>query len=334
MALRFIDGFDHYTSAETLQKWTNWSNTVGPTAGAGRFGGGAMSMQSRTLVKSFDSQGTWIVGLAVNHQISDPDGVQILIWNDGVTNQMDLCWDGLGHVRVRRNGTVVLATGTKVFNIGVWYYVELKIVFDDTVGAVQLKVDGVTDINLTNVDTKATSNPSANLLSLSGSNPVLYDDLYVLDGSGPSPYNDFLGDCRVETLLPNGDGNSSQLLGSDGNSVNNYLLVDEATQPNSDTDYVESATVGQKDTYAYGNLAVVSGTVYAVAPIPWAKKTDAGSRAICTVARLAGTEVDSGAIALPSSYTYYQDIRTTKPGGGAWTIADVNAAEFGVKVVS
>ena len=103
--------------------------------------------------------------------------------------------------------------------------------------------------------------------------------------------------------------------------------------PNDDTEYVESSTAGHKDTYAYGNLATASGTVYAVQPVPYAKKNDAGpSRSIVSVARLSGTEEDSAVKTLSTSYAYFGDIRATKPGGGQWTIADVNSAEFGVKV--
>jgi hypothetical protein len=169
---------------------------------------------------------------------------------------------------------------------------------------------------------------------LRGGNGVIsltdFDDLYVCDGTGSAPANDFLGDCRVEAIFPSGNGNSSVLVGSDGNSTDNYLLVDEAA-PNT-TDYVESSTVTDKDTYAYGNLAATTGTVFGVQPVPFAAKTDAGTRSIVSVARVSATEVDSAAKTLSTTYTYYPDVREAKPGGGAWAIGDVNGAEFGVKI--
>lgn len=48
-------------------------------------------------------------------------------------------------------------------------------------------------------------------------------------------------------LFPNGNGDLSQWAGSDGNSTDNYLLVDEV--PPNTTDYVESNTSGQIDEY-------------------------------------------------------------------------------------
>jgi hypothetical protein len=136
----------------------------------------------------------------------------------------------------------------------------------------------------------------------------------------------------VECLFPNGNGASSQWVGSDGNSTDNYLLVDEAA-PNDDTDYVTSATVGDKDTYAYSNLTPGSGSVYAVQIAAWARKTDVAERKIATIARTT-SEQDSADRTLATTYTYYLDVRNTRPGGGAWSISDVNGAEFGVKVTA
>lgn len=335
MALRFFDGFDHYAASKILNKWTTISNTI--TFVGGRFGGSALSTNQRSLTKAFvDSQPEWIFGSAMQFSVSSD--AEVFNWYNGATLQGTLAWRAstrtLAYYRGNSAGTL-LGSGTKVLLGNVWYYLELRVVFNDTTGIVQLKIDNGLEIDLSGQDTNNAGGNAANTLLLAG--PVggfQYDDLYLCDGTGPAPYNTFLGDCRVETLLPNGNGNSSQLAGSDGNSVDNYLLVDEA-DPNDDTDYVESSTVGQKDTYAYSDLAVTSGTVYAVQIAPWAKKTNAGFRSIKTIGRLSGTEEDSAEILLPSSYSYPAfDIRTTKPGGGAWTIADVNNAEFGVKVAA
>jgi hypothetical protein len=162
---------------------------------------------------------------------------------------------------------------------------------------------------------------------------VYVDDYYACDIQG-STNNDFLGDVRVQAVFPNGNGNYSQLTNDLGNMTNNYTHVDEA-DPNDDTDYVESSNAGDKDTYTYQDLPTTTGTVYGVQVMTYAKKTDSGSRTIRNLARLSGTDADNGSdIALPSGYTYLPSIFETKPGGGAWTITDVNNAEFGVKVTA
>lgn len=91
--------------------------------------------------------------------------------------------------------------------------------------------------------------------------------------------------------------------------------------------------MGDKDTYTYEAMPN-SGTVHGVQIIPCAYKTDASARQIYTVARHSGSEVDSAAHTLTTSYAYYHDIRETKPGGGSWSVSDVNGAEFGVKIAA
>lgn len=340
MSLRMFDGFDHVPSIGYVGSWGKWTTYGGnsPQVGAyGRFSSNGFRCGDNAayLYRLFSSgHATWVMGFAV--YIANTNPGRIMAFADAGTIQVDLYRNSSFLLEVRRAGSTILATGTKVMTAGAWYYVEIKATIDDSTGTVSVKVDGTTDITASSLDTKNTANASANGVYLGEAGTAYYtfnqfDDVYVLDGAGSSPHNDFLGDVRCQTIYPNGNGNSSQLDGSDGNTTDNYLLVDETT-PNDDTDYVESADVGDKDTYAFGNVAAATGTVFAVQPLPWARKTDAGIRKIATVARLSGTEEDSADIALGSGFSGFHDIRTTKPGGGAWTITDVNSAEFGVKV--
>ena len=57
-----------------------------------------------------------------------------------------------------------------------------------------------------------------------------------------------------------------------------YTLVDDAA-PNT-TDYVSSATVGQRDTYGMQDLTAATGTIYGVQLNLAALKSDAGARSI------------------------------------------------------
>ncbi len=338
MSLLFCDSFDHYVTANILTKWPGSSiaNLV-LSSGAARFGAAGFS--------HLDNSGggyleTTILPVGDVHFIGfayRPDNVggsgTILGMRDGGSAQWELGQDASHHLYVSRNGTV-LGTATSVLSNSVWYYVEVKVTIHNSSGTVDIRLNGVSDLSLTGQDTQNTANAFADTLRLGkngNSCQWQFDDLYVCDDAGSAPTNTFLGDVRVEAILPSGNGNSSVLVGSDSNSTDNYLLVDEAS-PNSDTDYVESSTVGDKDTYAMGNVTPTTGTVYGVQVIPFAKKTDAGTRSIVSVARLSGTEVDSAVKVLSTSYQYLPDIREAKPGGGVWSITDVNNAEFGVKV--
>lgn len=336
MALRWCDSFDHFGSTGVMTPRYD-SNNLFSTAAGGRNGTNALSCVNigATLTKILDSQSTWIVGFSRNR--TQLNHGAFFRWVDNATTQVEFRDNALGKVEVYGNGgATLIGTSTHVISPATDNYYELKIgSFHDTTGSVEVRVNGVVEVSLTNVDTKGSANGTADRFTFLGSlsgQATLWDDFYVCDGTGGSN-NDFLGDCRVQMLLPNGDGNSSQWVGSDGNSTNNSLLVDEGT-PNNDTDYVTSGTVSDKDTYAFGNLASTAGTVAGVQVNVYARKDDAGTRKIVTVARVSATEVDSADISVTTSYLGYVDLRETKPGGGAWTITDVNAAEFGVKVTA
>lgn len=76
---------------------------------------------------------------------------------------------------------------------------------------------------------------------------IIVGDMTVNDDQG-SFFNTLPGNYKLAYLRPNGNGDNSAWAGSDGNSTDNYLLVDETT-PNSATDYVQSNTSGQIDEY-------------------------------------------------------------------------------------
>lgn len=335
MALRFIDSFDHYANAQRLLgKWTSLSQQPNLTSTNARHGGQCITNSAdgnSSISKVLDAQATWISGAAVLYPSVALDGY-IFMWLDSTTLQLELRKNTSGILYVTRNGTT-LATGTTPLTAGVYAYIEWKVTIANAGGTVEVKLNGNTEISFTG-DTQNTANATANTFKLMDNSAAVYiDDLYICDGTGSAPTNDFLGDCRVEALFPNGNGNTSNGTGSDGNSVDNYLLVDEnGPGPNSDTDYVEWASVGDKDTYTFTNLTPTLGSVFGVQMLPFARKTDAGFRKVVSVARLSGTETDSSDKSLSTSYSYYPDIRETKPGGGSWSITDVNNAEFGLKV--
>lgn len=334
MALRFIDSFDHYSSSELLAKWTRTAGGGGPSVVAGgRHGNRLEFSPNRLLYKTLDEQSTWIVGLAIfMPSVLASDFLQIV---DSGTTHVDVRVNASGNLTVTRAGTL-LGTGAAVLSASVWYFVELKTTIHDSSGVVELRLNGVPQVTLSGIDTRNGANAWANEIGLvwngAFGSVFFVDDLYVCDANG-SVNNTFVGDCQVEAHLPNGNGNSSQFDGSDGNQIDNYLLVDE-TAPDGDTTYVESGDVGDKDTYAFTNVSgTAAGTVAGLQMLARARKTNTGNRKLDLVARHSATEEDSASEhALSTSYEYLREIRETKPGGGAWTLSDIDGAEFGVKV--
>jgi hypothetical protein len=111
----------------------------------------------------------------------------------------------------------------------------------------------------------------------------------------------------------------------------NYAV---STSPNADTAYLASNTVGQQNDNAHQALTL-TGTIYGVIHRTYAKKDDAGARAIAQQC-LSGATTETGAtINLGSSYSYYDDILENDPNtSAAWTVPNFNNATFGVKLIS
>ncbi len=340
MALRFVDSFDHYVTADLAEKWTTVTGTPTISAGNGRRGTACLrtNAQAQHVTKTLDAQATWIVGVAIKLTNAVTGTVMPFIQLvDASTVQTDVRINNDGTISVTRNGTT-LGTSTFALSAGVFYYIEFKCLINNSTGTYEVRVDGSNKVSGTGADTQSSANASANqvrvgYVSSSGSPDPDIDDVYICDATG-STNNDFLGDCRVDYYGPNGNGNTSQLTGSDGNSTDNYLLVDEAA-PNDDTDYVESATVGNKDTYALADMTHTPTSIFGIQVLASAKKDDAGARSIATVTRSGTTDFDGATQALSTSYIYYSDVREVDPNtSAAWTKANFNSSEPGVKVAA
>jgi len=250
------------------------------------------------------------------------------------TSHLTVNVDASNHITLRRgagNGTII-ATATLTVPVNTWFYLEVKATIADSGGICIVKVDGTEHINFTGDTKNAGTLTTFSGFNLMGSSAWTLDDLFVLDATGSAPYNDFIGDVSIKGLRPNGNGASSQYLGSDGNSTDNYLLTDE--DPWNTTDYVGDSTAGNRDLYEHGDLAIV-GTVHCVQEHIYAQKSDGGARSIKTAKRSTGGTVLAGSSqALSTSWTLYSSaLDATDADGVDWTVSTVNSHQFGVETV-
>lgn len=223
---------------------------------------------------------------------------------------------------------------TRTYSQNIWHYVEIGFVPHDTTGSCEVWINGVQEINATGIDTIPTTGTNVYdqvLLASNNYEVISYDDLYIADDTG-SINNDFLGDIEIETLDPDGNGNASDFVGSDADSTNNYLLVDDGGAPDDDTTYTESATSTDQDLYTYESVRTTADAVLAAVTKTIMKKTTGGSKEIMSVCRSSTTETD---IDLSSSTDYTCDmaIYEVDPNtSSAWTTTNFNSAEFGVEI--
>jgi hypothetical protein len=342
MALLFCDGFDHYAAADINKKWGNSGSWQTISAGQGRFGTAAIYCQDVTPLTSPTVTNTdvMICGFAYRWGTASSLNRSIPAFNDGGNGvQVYLRLNSNYSLQAYRGDGTTLGTGTTKISLGAWYYLEIKVLIDNTNGGFWLKVNGADELRLgayavspVGLDTQYTANAIVNSISFTGSGygGEYLDDVYICDDSG-STNNDFLGDIRVETIVPTGAGNTTQWTPSAGNNwdcVNDIVAL-------ADTDYVSETTASEKDTYAFGNLTPTSGTIKGVQIMIGARKDDAGSRSIAPVYRPTSTDYDGTTGVVSDSYTYLSEIKEVSPEtSAAWTIAEINGAEFGVKLIS
>jgi hypothetical protein len=340
MSLLFIDGFDHYATADITKKWNSVGGSPSINATGGRRGSGCFRVTSNNFntTKTFAASSAVVAGFAYTNSTLIATIIAALL--DAGTVQVNLHQNADGTLSVTRNGAALTnGTSTNAISAGTYYYIEWKMSIANSIGAntCKVRVNGVDWITVaTGQDTQNTANATCNQLRIgivgAAGGTHDWDDLYLLDLTGPGPDNDFLGDVRIDTIYPNADGNYSQFTPSTG--TDHYALVDETT-PNT-TDYNDGDTVGDRDSYAFGNLtALTSQTVYGVQVNAAILKDDAGAKSASTFARSGATNTDGASAALSTSQAYISQIYTTDPnGGGAWTESAVNAAEFGVRVTA
>ena len=283
MTLRFVDSFDHYVTADLTEKWTSKTGSPTISAATGRRSTASfqVSVNNRYVRQTLDAQATWILGAAVKMTgLPGSNSTALLaVWDAG-SLQCDLRVLPDGTLRITRNGTT-LGTSVYALSTGVWYYIEFKVLISDTVGTAEVRVDGLSKLALTSQDTKATANATANQVSVGDSAALVtgaadFDDFYACDGAG-SVNNDFLGDVRVDACWPVGNGATSGMTGSDGNSTDNYLLVDDTSTLDDDTTYVEHATVGNLDTYGMTQITHTPTSILGVQVLGERQKGRCGS---------------------------------------------------------
>jgi hypothetical protein len=335
MAIEHMDGFDHYnTSAHLALKWSGVANAAG-TFGAGRFGGQAFTASGTPGTGArmdLTAQATRVVGFALKLPNTTTGGI-IVVFGDGATTQVDVRWSGTaaGLLTVTRNGTV-LGTASGTYAQGVWYYLEFKALIDPSAGEVYLHIDGASVLALTAQNTRNTANSYSTRVTISTSAaPAVYtfDDLYILNTSG-SINNDFLGECRIITSVPNADGSSLQWTPSTGTA--HWSLVDEI--PPNATDHVLSSTPGHIDLLVLPDIAP-TGPVLAAQTVIMALKDDVGVRQIAEQCKSGATTGTGATETMTSTNAFYKTLRETDPATSAqWTLSGFNAAEWGAKVIA
>lgn len=299
---------------------------------AGRIGGYSLELPGTQWLQTLaiNTNTTIIVGFAVKFNALDSGGYSFLKLCDGEDVNITLETIITGELVLSRGSTVLGTTSGLGLMGGNWYWIELKVVIDNSIGSYVLRVGESTVLSDSGADTQAGTHSYCDCVKFTG-NPIqsiFFDDVYICNGAG-SVNNDFLGNVRVSAIFPSEAGNSTQWTPSAGD---NYGCVDE-NPANDDTDYVETDTVGYKDLYGYDSLSAITG-IKGIQINTQCRETDASSFSLITPIRSGGTDYDDSAQAIGTTdYIAKRRIAELDPDtSAAWIYAGINNAEFGIKV--
>ena len=213
-----------------------------------------------------------------------------------------------------------------------WFYLEVYGLIA-TQGAITVRINGSQVFNDSNVVTTSTYGgfQSVSAVVLSALNPssglanACWQHMYVCDTTGSGPWNTFLGDVRVQTLLPT----ANVAVGFTPNGGTNWQNM-STVPPNPNVDYNYSNTVGTQDTFTMQPMSNTLGTIYGVNVKTIANKTNAGTREMAAVVVSSGTQANGTNTAVATAFKQYQNVFETCPSTNAqWTQAEVNSVHAG-----
>lgn len=333
MALLFMDGFQ---AGDFDTKYSAVGGSpVRQTSGPPVVGGAYLELGTGDSVdRSFAASSEIFGHVRYKHTGGSKVGFVGLFGDGGTTQHLSFYISASNVLEVRRgtatSGTI-LGTGATSLATG-WHDIQFRATIADAGGVFQARIAGLgtNEINFSGDTKNGGTNTTIDKLVLEEiTSNVGFTDLVICNTTG-SYNNTWTGEVTVRTLTPDGNGNTSQMVGSDANSTDNYLLVDEL--PLSTADYVGSATSGQGDTYTMTDLPG-SPTVYAVQVNAHIVKTDAGVVAGKIRVRSGGTTYASGSKTPLVTYATVSEIYETDPAtAAAWTYTNVNAMEAGIEV--
>lgn len=317
MALRWMDGFDHYGAVARLTEgigggaaWSqvdtiSWSlETANPATGSHhlRLDDGNLTGKAIRRIFGMASQ---VVGFGYRFSVED------LPAREGINNEAALVLADFRDVSNASHWLLVMGTDGSVFAkrggnflgselggtllgrsdpciaAGGYHHIEVKTKIDNSVGYIEVRINEVTVLNLTGIDTQNTANASAAQIALGRSGAALssgvagfgsfdVDDFFAWDDDASDPENtvvDWVGDKGVYLLMPNADTATSDFDINGAGSA--YQTIDEI--PPSGAEYLDTASTTARTIVGVGSLPTNVAEVIAFQPFLYVRKEDSGS---------------------------------------------------------
>jgi hypothetical protein len=362
MSLLFLESFDWLSQSVTtaniddiLRAKYSFVDVTAGSAVPGANAGNALNMGSSNFreimtqpLRDPTVAGTCFVGFRFKLQgnnILQNSSAPFVALKVGTLRQLEIRPKNTGQLTLLRSATTV-STSDPLFhpNQG-WMYLEFKLVIaSGTGGSIEMKRDGVvvwaeTGLNTHNDTAVEWSGVEFGPTNIAFSSYI--DDIYVCDSLG-TVNNDYLGDVSVQHIIPDGDGTTNTFTASGGGTQASH--VDEATAmlvPIDETDYLTGDASAEKSLFTYAALATSPGlgdltNLIGVQVNTYRRSTAELPLDLDIVARSGTTEgTVSDRVRNAETLDMFSSIaifELNPDTAAAWTVTNLNAAEFGVEI--
>lgn len=229
-------------------------------------------------------------------------------------------YKGSGHTSIGNSDPCIGASS--------WNHIETKVIVDNVVGEVEVRVNGLPVIHLTNLDLGVSGasqfvwgNPDGDVAV---SDQTWYiDDIVVWDDTG-TYNNDFMGGQRVVLIFPNADTAQDDWVPVGDSDA--FDCVDNVP-PDGDSTYISSDNTGDVTEMELAGLPPETQNIAGVY-IPFMGKLEDAGVGNVQISLVSGGEVSLGPdTVLTTAYTYWGGIHETDPDTDApWTKTALEAA--------
>lgn len=351
MALIFADGFEHYGVSLDTNQWA----VVKANMLAGAYSYIIPSQYARIAIRetqartgsrslrmeSYEAGTKWRVAFPAKSIVGSAFGLFLVnlpvnindflftFYNSG-TAIVTIQISPAGALQVRRGnytGSVLGSTDAGVITAAAFNHIEAKVIRDNVVGEIEIRVNGVTALKLTDLDLGTIDIDGVGqtgVETLTGTTMYL-DDLIIWNGDG-DVNNDFFGPARVLTVFADGEGTHN-----DWNAVGAatpHEAIDETT-PDGDATYIAASTVGDKQSLTIPELPPEVATVAGVFILPMTKLGSAGTGNMKVSIESDGAIAEGPDTPLTTAYTYWPVAFEKDPATGAqFDKAALEAAEI------
>ena len=328
-----MEGFEGYADMADVRRRHILTGTGTSTLVAGRLGGQALHLftNNALFMNGFGTPTTFVLGFACRFSgTSTFNGDLIRVFSLSVEQLVLRIVTG-GKLYLDR-GTTNIDGGTVPMILQNWHYIEFKATIDNSVGAYEIKLDGITIMSDSSVDTQNAAASSIDLVQFhrNSSQSEEYDDIYLLDDQGLNN-TDFLGDTQIETIIPDGDGNQNDFAPDSG--LTNWEMVDDGDTPDDDSTFNSGGTLDDAELYTMAAMTASFDSVAAIQVRNHLRKEEAGDRQGRALIRSNTDQAEGAAHGMSTDYRYHEHIFETDPqGGGAWTETRINALEAGFTI--